>query len=145
MEEKKIGKIKVFYKNDPKKKVIAFLKNLSIKETLDNIREELKQKNKMNDDYIFVDKENDPLSKDLEGECTIEDVLINENDVMKIFLSPKDENPEKTNSEQKNENIISNDLQNSEQKVSNEEIKNIISNKNDFTELKQEEHKNTVK
>ena len=126
MSEKKLGRIKVFIKNDPKKETFAYLKDLSIDETLDKIREQLKKKNKMNEDYVFVDKENnDNISKNLEDDATIEDALINENGVLKIFIFPDND-----------------DTPNLEQKESNEEIKNKINNKNDFLTQNQEENIN---
>ena len=89
MSEKKLGRIKVFIKNDPKKEIVAYLKDLSIDETLDKIREQLKKKNKMKEDYVFVDKENnDNISKNLEDDATIEDILINENGILK-YLYPQ--------------------------------------------------------
>ena len=142
MSEKKLGRIKVFIENDPKKEIVAYLKDLSIDETLDKIREQLKKKNKMKEDYVFVDKENnDNISKNLEDDATIEDILINENGILKIFISPDNENSKEQGIEQKND-IISNDTPNLVQKESNEEIKNKINNKNDCVTPNQEENIN---
>ena len=143
MSEKKLGRIKVFIKNDPKKGIVAYLKDLSIDETLDKIRESLKKnKKKIDENYVFVDKENDDnICKDLENDATVEDVLINENGQLKIYLSIDNENPNEHDAEQKND-IISNDTPNFEQKESNEEIKNKINNKNDCVTQNQEENIN---
>ena len=113
MEEKKLEKIKVFNRNDPQKKVIAILKDLSKKDSLEVIREQLRKKNKMSDDYFFVDKDNDILDKDLESDSTLEDALINDNGIFKLFLSPQDEKPEDKEQEKelKSENVNQSDVQ----------------------------------
>ena len=93
MENVKLGKIKVIRRNDPKKRVIAFLKDVSKGDTLDKIRDQLKMKNKMGEDYFFVDKDkdNDILDKDLENDYTLEDILREDNGSLRIFLSQKDQ------------------------------------------------------
>ena len=112
MEDKKIEKEKDYKLNEPKK-VIAFLKCLSKEDNLCKIREEIKKKYKINEDYFFVDKENDKFEKGIENISTLEDIFIDNKGFLKIFLSPKDKKPDEPN------NKIENIIKNNEMKESN--------------------------
>ena len=98
-----LGKIKVYFKNNPKK-IISYLKNVkSKKETLDKIRPQIK---KMEPNHLFVDKNGDEIDLDLEEETTLEDILDDKDESnLKIIIVDPDSSIQETNQAQTNQNM----------------------------------------
>ena len=92
MESQKI-KIIFVYSIKNKNKVIGKLGNISIKESLKRIRPMIKKMNQ-NDDFVKpTNNDNfDIFDKDLEDDFLLEDIIINENNVYKIYIKPANEN-----------------------------------------------------
>ena len=98
-----LGKIKVCFKDNPKK-VISYLRNVKSKEeTLDKIRPQIK---KMEPNHIFVDKNGDEIDLDLEEETTLEDILDDKDESnLKIIIVDPDSSIQETNQAQTNQNM----------------------------------------
>ena len=93
--QKPLGKIKVYFKNDPTK-IIAFLKNVESKEvTLDKIRTQIPI---MKENHLFVEKGGDVFGIGMESEATLEDILDEKN--LKIFISDSDSSNQENKEEQ---------------------------------------------
>ena len=108
--------------------MIIILKDLSKDESLDKIREKLiekfKENNKMSEDFLFVDKDGDIYDKDLDPDSTLDDIIRNENGVLKKYISPPETDEEEKN---KGENII---VKSEEPKIEEINVKEKIKNEN---------------
>ena len=108
-----------------KDKIIGKLKNISKNETLSKIRPNIK-KMAQNNEFILIktNEEIDKIDKDIEDDFTLEDILINQNGVCKIYISGSNKN--------ELNNIIINDQSNKESN------KNSIEEKIEKNEIKEE-------
>ena len=124
MADEIINEILIFNINQ-KDKIIGKLKNISKNETLSKIRPNIK-KMAQNNEFILIktNEEIDKIDKDIEDDFTIEDILINQNGVCKIYISGSNKN--------ELNNIIINDQSNKESN------KNSIEEKIEKNEIKEE-------
>ena len=134
MADEIINEILIFNINQ-KDKIIGKLKNISKNETLSKIRPNIK-KMAQNNEFILIktNEEIDKIDKDIEDDFTIEDILINQNGVCKIYISGSNKN--------ELNNIIINDQSNKESN------KNSIEEKIEKNEIKEENNpieKNEIK
>ena len=99
--EKKLGTIKVYFLNNPKK-IISYLKNIESKEeTLDKIRPKIV---KMKDEHLFVNTEGDQIDQDLEKETPLQDILDDKDEKkLKIFIVDPASSNQENNQEQENQ------------------------------------------
>ena len=94
------------YSTNNKNKIIGKLSNISKDETLKQIRPKIKKMD-INDELVRPTNDNyDIFDKDMEEDFCLEDLLIKENDVYKIFI--KESNDKNVNHE--NRNSINNNL-----------------------------------
>ena len=109
--KKSLGKIKVYFLNNPKK-VISYLKNIESKEeTLDKIRPKI---DKMKDNHLFVDKYGDQIDFDLENETNLQEILDDKDEKnLKIFIAEPDSSNQENNQDQSNKENELTDDQNS--------------------------------
>ena len=113
MEDIQLESIFVYSINN-KNKVIGKLKNVSKKESLKNIRPKIK-KMTLNDEFVKpINDKYDIFDKDLEEDFVLKDILIEENEIYKIYIKESDieniiqENNVNTNFVLQNYNIINN-------------------------------------
>ena len=115
MEEEKLGMIKVLLRGDEKKKevMIAKLRNtISKNDTLDKVRSLIGQN--MKEEHLFVDEENTLLAKHLEKESYVEEVLINDNGSLKIYISTQEIADEENQTEENIQNPQTSNIENSQ-------------------------------
>ena len=132
METQKI-KIIFAYFIKSKNKVIGKLENISIKESLKRIRPKLKRM-KQNDEFVKpTNYDNfDIFDKDLEEEFSLEDIIIKENNVYKIYIKPANENKiiqNNNNSNFNNNDNIMNNMNNMTNINNNNNLNNNIVHK----------------
>ena len=87
MEAQTIKSIYIYNINQ-KNKIIGKLNNISRKETLKKIRPYIRKMNE-NNEFLSIKKMNETeiIDKDIEDDILIEDILINENEVFKIYIN----------------------------------------------------------
>jgi len=132
METQKI-KIIFVYSIKNKNKVIGKIDNISLKESLKRIRPKLKKMNQ-NDEFIKpINNDNfDIFDKDLEEDFSLEDIIIRENNVYKIYIKPANENKTIHNNNINNFNFNNNDndMNNMNNIINNNNFNNNINNIN---------------
>ena len=127
MEGLKIKSILVYNINQ-KDIIIGILKDISQKESLENIRQKIK-KMTLNNNFISL-KENQKIEiidQDIESDFLLEDIIINENGVFKIFINGQN-NKELNNNYNNMENNNINQMHNYQMNIDNNNFNNFKQN-----------------
>ena len=101
------------YSTNNKNKILGKLENISKKEKLKNIRAKIKKMNK-DDEFVKPTNNNniDIFDKDMEEDFSLEDILIEENELFKIYIKESDEmaiSTDKILKNMKKNNLFSNE------------------------------------
>ena len=114
MEEEIIKSILIYDINN-RNKIIGRIVKIPKKETLKNVRSKIKKMND-EDEFLMIGNDNnfDAIDKDIEEDFPLEDILIKENEIYKIYIKESDikniiqKNNVNTNFVLQNYNIINN-------------------------------------